>query len=542
MGSSHAKQHILLPTVAAGLLLFFASAGHAQTSGAGASQLVTLTCTGSPCPFGQTAGAEAIVWPSHVEPLATRLGYTASAGLFLPANIANGAVLTITSGVASVFAGLPSSASHRTLASLSAGDTFVVSGLAPGEVLSVQSLIVFTYEFELPAPEVPEAPIPAAQSQWVTATCTGNPCPWGPSLSGYAIAWPDNGQPTNTRLGYTFSHGVYLPADRANGATVWVESGTVTLFAALPNATTHRTVATIPAGGSFEVSGLAPGEVLSAQSLAPFTYGVALPPPPPPPPAGSGASEYVTLTCALSPCPWGPSVAGHLIVWPKEAQPLSRQHNYIASKSVYLPASVANGATITIDSGTATLYAGYPSSLSHRSLATLTAGHSYVVSGLADGEVLSVLSPSAFVYRTDLSLPPEPETGELMTAVPARWVCDTPGCNSPDWVGAAFTWPSWAAYPNNGRSGDQSRTVYSPSGGLLYPYMGSWADGCEITGESGAILIIEWQRGTDAWRQTLLGPGDTHVISLSWPEDGALIEAWPGSSISVKNCEPQPLP
>ena len=75
--------------------------------------------------------------------------------------------------------------------------------------------------------------------------------------------------------------------------------------------------------------------------------------------------------------------------------------------------------------------------------------------------------------------------------------------------------------------------------------MGAWADGCEVTAVSGLVLIIEWERGTDQWRETYLDPGESHVIDLVSPEDGAMIETaegWPAFSITLRNCTPQPLP
>ena len=75
--------------------------------------------------------------------------------------------------------------------------------------------------------------------------------------------------------------------------------------------------------------------------------------------------------------------------------------------------------------------------------------------------------------------------------------------------------------------------------------MGSWANGCKVTAQSGIVLIIEWQRGSEAWRETWLNPGETHVIQLTSPENGAMIESYdnaPQFSVTLQNCTPQPLP
>ncbi len=105
-------------------------------------------------------------------------------------------------------------------------------------------------------------------------------------------------------------------------------------------------------------------------------------------------------------------------------------------------------------------------------------------------------------------------------------------------------WPEWSAYSTNIRTGYNSREVYSTSGQLLHPYMGSWADGCEVTAVSGLVLIIEWERGRDVWRETYLSPGQTHTINLVGTENNAMIETsnYGGNfRVSLANCEPQPL-
>ena len=79
---------------------------------------------------------------------------------------------------------------------------------------------------------------------------------------------------------------------------------------------------------------------------------------------------------------------------------------------------------------------------------------------------------------------------------------------------------------------------------MLYPYMGAWADGCVVTAVFENVLIIEWQRGSDAWSAILLAPGESHTIVLESPEDGALIET-PDTpttfGVRLENCTPEPV-
>ena len=107
-----------------------------------------------------------------------------------------------------------------------------------------------------------------------------------------------------------------------------------------------------------------------------------------------------------------------------------------------------------------------------------------------------------------------------------------------------ITWPVGTAYQGNGRSGDNARTVYSESGVPLYPYMGAWADGCTVRVVTGRVLIVEWERGTDEWRETRVIAGQAYTISLSGSEDGAMIETdndVEPFTVSVSNCTPRPL-
>lgn len=172
----------------------------------------------------------------------------------------------------------------------------------------------------------------------------------------------------------------------------------------------------------------------------------------------------------------------------------------------------------------------------------------------------SVQQPAAPVYSAPPPAPaPTPSTaspapapqgaaagdsGHVVRSASAHWRCIDPDCNQDDWLGAVIAWPSWAAYQDNARAGTEGRAVFSELGEPLYPYMGAWADGCEIAVMTGVVLIIEWQRGTDVWREKLLHEGDKYVIHLVPPEDGAMIETVDNGSnftVVLDNCEPEPL-
>jgi len=382
-------------------------------------------------------------------------------------------------------------------------------------------------------------------SQVVTWTCTASPCPWGDSLANPAIAWPTSAEPTATRLGYTASPAPYLSADQANGATVSITSGTASLYAGVLVVDSHRLLATLSAGQLYQVTGLASDEVLSVQSSAAFQYQVT-PAPAPDPDVAALNSQTATWTCTDSPCPWGTTLTGHALAWAADAGAISKRLGYTVSPAIYLPASRANGTAIAIVTGQVGVYAGRPHDSVHRQIASLSAGQSFEVSGLSSGEVLSVQSDAPFSYRVQLCDPTDPTTGEdVVHAIAASWVCNIPACSGDPWTGAVINWPDWAAYPDNARAGFQSRSVFASDNTPLFPYMGRWAEGCEVTDVSGPVLIIEWQRGTDVWRETLLQPGQSHTIHLVPPEDGAMIEtldAVSSFSVSLKHCTPQALP
>jgi hypothetical protein len=461
----------------------------------------------------------------------------------------------IDAGSATLYAGHPDAVSHRALVSLVAGEFYDVTELAEGEILSVQSAAEFTYQVDV----WPEPPPPVGlASPLVTWTCTGADCPWGSPLAGYALEWPAAALPTTQRLGYTTSHGVYLPAIRANGTEIRITVGTASVYAGEPDAGSHRLLATLSEGSAYVVSGVLAGEVISVQSGSEFLHETSVAPPgvpeePPPPGPGPGepgaTSQLIVWSCTSTPCPWGAELSGHAQVWPTTAASNSRL-GYTTSGAIYLPSYLANGTRLLLESGAASLYAGLPDAGAHRFIGTLTAGVEFEVSGLEAGEVLSVQNDSAFSVAVTLGTgqppnPPPPPPTDVFYSIPALWRCDIEGCSGNDWTGSVINWPSWAAYPNNNRAGDQSRTVYSESGEMLYPYMGSWAHGCEVTAYMGNVLIIEWQRGTEAWRETYLAPGETHTIQLIAPEDGAMIEtdgSYNDFAVRLNNCTPQPLP
>jgi hypothetical protein len=396
----------------------------------------------------------------------------------------------------------------------------------------------------------------SGESQSVSWDCTGANCPWGSPLVGQALVWPAPLAAVSNRLGYSTSAGVYLPAASANGLTIAVSSGNAAAYAGLPDAASHRFLGTIGPGQPFYVTGLSAGEVISVQGDGTFAFTLTPPDPEDPPPPGQPegtSSTFSTWTCTTSPCPWGPMVGAHALVWPAAMEPLNGRLGYSVSTAVYLSEGHAEGMTISLVSGSASVYAGLPGATSHRLLGNVSPGQPYQVPYLATGEVISVQAQDSFTFVATPGDPPgeeDPEDPEdppvpgSIHSVPAFWRCNLPGCESPDWIGSVINWPAWAAYESNNRAGTNSRTVYSDAGEVLYPYMGAWAHGCQVTAVSGVVVIIEWQRGAEVWRATRLEPGESHTISLVSPENNAMIETEDFSldafSVLLNNCNPQP--
>jgi hypothetical protein len=491
-------------------------AGYLQETG-GTSEMATWTCTGDPCPWGSSTSNPALVWPAAGGPIATRLGYTVSPAVYLPAASANGITITITSGNAHVSAGTPTASSHVRLVDLGAGDTYAVSGIPSDQVISVQDSNDFSYSIAPTAPATPPPADPAAPPPSDPTT----PPPSDPTM-------PPPADPTTPP-----------PAD--------------------PTTPPPADPTTPP-----------PADPATPPPADPTTPPAPPPPPPATPPADPGApltgtSQISTWTCTGSPCPWGASTSNPALAWPASGNPISTRLGYTVDPAAYLPAASANGMTVTITSGNARISVGTPQASSHTAIATLAAGESYLVSGLSADQVISVQSDSDFSYQLTPAAPaapPDPVTpppppappgdstgGDpvVVSSVPAFWRCNTPDCWGDDWVGSAVDWPSWAAYQSNGRGFDQSRSVFAADDDRpLYPYMGGWAQGCEVTGVAGIAQVVEWQRGTDSWRTTLVHPGETHVIDLHAPEDGAMLESanddTASFTVSLRNCTPRPLP
>jgi len=52
--------------------------------------------------------------------------------------------------------------------------------------------------------------------------------------------WPADAGATTARLGYTTSAAVYLPAARANGAAIAIDTGEAGVYAGSPGGASHR--------------------------------------------------------------------------------------------------------------------------------------------------------------------------------------------------------------------------------------------------------------------------------------------------------------
>ena len=118
------KRFEFLACMALAPLFFAAAPAFAQTTSTGNSETVVWNCTGSPCPWGGSDSGVALVWPQNSGATSARHGYTTTKPVYLPAYAANGAVVQLNSGSATLYAGLPLGGSHRVLTSIAAGGIF----------------------------------------------------------------------------------------------------------------------------------------------------------------------------------------------------------------------------------------------------------------------------------------------------------------------------------------------------------------------------------------------------------------------------------
>ena len=88
------RRFLAITSLLLGSFVLSAAPSYAQS---GTSQSVTWNCTSSPCPWGASDTGQALVWP-QAGAINTRLGYTTTAAVYLPSNVANGAVIEILSG------------------------------------------------------------------------------------------------------------------------------------------------------------------------------------------------------------------------------------------------------------------------------------------------------------------------------------------------------------------------------------------------------------------------------------------------------------
>jgi hypothetical protein len=161
VASRAARRAVGIAVLAAGVAALGACDRHAgeraseststyRSDGAVESRPATWSCTASPCPWGPSLTSQVAIWPLAMQPKAARLGYTTTPPVYAPAEVVEGAKLTVRSGTVTVYAGAPGAETHRLLAAVSAGQTLEITGLTAGEVVSVQSESAFVYHLALP--------------------------------------------------------------------------------------------------------------------------------------------------------------------------------------------------------------------------------------------------------------------------------------------------------------------------------------------------------------------------------------------------------
>jgi uncharacterized repeat protein (TIGR01451 family) len=351
--------------------------------------------------------------------------------------------------------------------------------------------------------------------------------------------------PSSQRFGYTTSQPVYVSGSTALGVRVTITSGSAQVYAGAPDATSHRVLASLSGGQSYQIAGVSASEIVSVQSSTAFSYTVASAAPP-------SADVAVTLSDSPDPVQVGQTLTYTISVrnnGPDTASAVTLTDTLPAGVS-FVSATPSQGSC----SGTSTLSCAL-GTLANTATATVTlrvnptttntalANTASATTTTTDPTTNNNSATTTTTVQATTTTCSDPLSCQIVTSVTGYWKCDVSNCFGDPWVAELITWPSWAAYANNARTGFYSRTVYSASGAKLYPYMGAWADGCEVTAVTGTVLIVEWQRGTDQWRGTFIDPGETHVINLVGSEDNALIESAdnaPQFSVRLRNCTPPP--
>lgn len=145
-------------------ILLVATAAFAQSSGT--SPLVSYTCTGSPCPWGQPQEYH-LEWPEYG--VNQRLGYTLSHDIYLPAANAVSVTIEITAGSATLYAveALTSTNDYE-ITTLTTGQAYTIteSDVVAPEHIQLHSFFPFSYIIYPVEPEPPLLP---------TATSTAIP-------------------------------------------------------------------------------------------------------------------------------------------------------------------------------------------------------------------------------------------------------------------------------------------------------------------------------------------------------------------------------
>jgi len=145
----------------------------------GASELAVWSCNGTDCPWGATVSATAAVWPAEASPASVRYDYAVSKATYLTADVANGLEITVETGVAYVFIGT-ADGRDVAVATLSNGASYVVSDLAPDDVVSLESNLAFTYRVSPPEPPDPNMSgvIKSVAGYWYCDLPGCNQAPW----------------------------------------------------------------------------------------------------------------------------------------------------------------------------------------------------------------------------------------------------------------------------------------------------------------------------------------------------------------------------